>query len=148
VLALDGAWDTILYRAVGTKIAQTRRTIMRVNASGAAVDIRAITNDGAAVIDGMAVLESRVREVVRIERHRFKSASGREIVARDVRAIFLDDPVASGWSGAVVSLRDSAGVLGFVHGNASTNRDAAVCLLPRGDSPVLKVLRNQAGAPQ
>ena len=146
VLAIDGAWDSILYRTVGPEVPNTRRAIVRVDAAGAAVDISAITNGKSALIDHMAVLESRVREVVRIARHHFQSASGREIVARDVCAILLNDPVAPGWSGAAVSLRDSADVLGFVHGNASANDGAAVCLVPREDSPVLNVLRNQHGA--
>jgi hypothetical protein len=135
VLAVDPACDMVVFRTVAPVTSTAVANVIRLEECGDNVEIRAIfpTNkDGGT--PGLTVRDSRIRDVVEIERHAYRAASGRLAIARGVRALFLTDALPVGWSGAPVILRGTSDVAGFIHGNASVNGGAAVCLVPMENS--------------
>jgi hypothetical protein len=76
-------------------------------------------------------ITSKVREIVKIDRYEYRSASDAIVKTRNISAIFLDKKMPLGSSGAPVYHSDSHQILGFVHGNAAANDSLAICLDPR-----------------
>jgi hypothetical protein len=85
-------------------------------------------------------ITSRVREIVKIDRYEYRSASGAIIRTRKISAIFLDKKMPLGTSGAPVYRSDSSKILGFIHGNAAANDSLAICLDPQ---PLRAVARSE-----
>jgi len=113
--------------------------------TGAVVGIDAVFH-GCAPADGWRSRKATVRQLVLARRHQYRAASGERIAVEQVQVLFLSAPVSAGWSGAPVRLADSGAVLGFIHGNAGANGNAAVCLLARSDSPVLRLTSEASNA--
>jgi hypothetical protein len=80
---------------------------------------------------GVETITSKIREVVKIDRYEYRSASGTMVRTRNISAIFLDKKMPLGSSGAPVYHSDSENIWGFVHGNAAANDSLAICLDPR-----------------
>jgi hypothetical protein len=76
-------------------------------------------------------IDSKIREIVKIDRYEYRSAGGTMVSTRNISAIFLDEKMPLGSSGAPVYHSDSGSILGFVHGNAAANDSLAICLDPR-----------------
>jgi hypothetical protein len=143
-LVSDPAWDLILFRTGDGERPDWSVAWGRAEA-GDAVEVRAIglgREDEAA--DGFLRQRSAVREVVEVERHGYRKASGGTAVARNVGAILLADSFSPGWSGAPVFSRRTGELLGFVHGNAGANAGAAVCLVGSDDSGLWRLLQSDA----
>jgi len=76
-------------------------------------------------------ITSKIREMVKIDRYEYRSASDTIVKTRNISAIFLDKEMPLGSSGAPVYHADSDKIVGFVHGNAAANDSLAICLDPR-----------------
>ncbi|MGA8658490.1 MAG: hypothetical protein WB586_20305 [Chthoniobacterales bacterium] len=76
-------------------------------------------------------ITGKIREIVKIGRYEYRSASAAIVSTRNISAIFLDKKMPPGTSGAPVYRSDSSKILGFVHGNAAANDSLAICLDPR-----------------
>ena len=85
-------------------------------------------------------ISSRVREIVKIDRYEYRSASGTIVSTRNISAIFLNNKMPLGTSGAPVYNSDSSEILGFIHGNAAANDSLAICLDPR---PLIAAVRSE-----
>jgi hypothetical protein len=83
---------------------------------------------GAVCVESM---HGKIREIVKIDRYEYRSASGAIVSVRDISAIFLDKQMPLGSSGAPVYHAGSGKILGFVHGNAAENDSFAICLDPK-----------------
>lgn len=105
--------------------------------AGAAVGIDAVFH-GCAPDSGWRSRHATIRQQVVARQHQYRAASGERIAVQQVPVLFLSAPLSAGWSGAPVRLAASGVVLGFIHGNAGANGNAAVCLLADSDSPVLR----------
>jgi hypothetical protein len=143
VLTIDFHCDILAIRTERSRGGPEPTDVVLVEEIGIEVEVRAIVNWGGT--PALTVCRMRIRDVVCIERHTYRSASGRMAVARDVRALFLTDPFPPGWSGAPVLLLGTSHVVGFVHGNAPANEGAGVCLVPREGGVVLRCLRLHTG---
>ena len=75
--------------------------------------------------------DCKIREIVKIGRYDYRSASGAILSVRNISAIFLDKQMPLGSSGAPVYRAESGKILGFVHGNAAENDSFAICLDPK-----------------
>ena len=70
---------------------------------------------------GVQSIYSKIREIVRIDRYEYRSASGAIVSACNISAIFLDKKMPLGTSGVPVCHSDSGKIVGFVHGDAAQN---------------------------
>jgi hypothetical protein len=77
---------------------------------------------------GVETIASKIREIVKIDRYEYRSAGGAIIRTRDISALFLDQKMPMGTSGAPVYRCDSGKILGFIHGNATANDSLAISL--------------------
>ena len=76
-------------------------------------------------------IDCKMREIVKINRYEYRSASGTIISVRNISAIFLDKQMPLGSSGAPVYHSRSGRILGFVHGNAAENDSFGISLDPK-----------------
>jgi hypothetical protein len=150
-----GEPDVVLYQVGGQKAAVTKLKLMRcfpcADAATFSLDCDLPAQDslnfaeqaheGEEVIvqwltfrrGGISVeaITSTVREIVKIDQYEYRSASGAIVSTRNISAIFLNNKMPLGTSGAPVYKSDSNEILGFVHGNAAANDSLAICLDPR-----------------
>nr|WP_315250266.1 hypothetical protein [uncultured Duganella sp.] len=149
LLAIDRAADLLLLRLPAWAAGTEADALPAPAAStadflaGAMVEIDAVFH-GCAPADGWRSRRATVRRLVLARQHQYRAASGEHIAVQQVQVLFLSAPLSAGWSGAPVRLAAGGAVLGFIHGNAAANGDAAVCLLAGSDSPVLH-LASEAG---
>jgi hypothetical protein len=76
-------------------------------------------------------IHGKIREIVKIDRYEYRSASGTIIGVRNISAIFLDKKMPLGSSGAPIYHLNSGKILGFVHGNAAENDSLGISLDPK-----------------
>lgn len=76
-------------------------------------------------------LRSSLRRQVQVFKYRYPSANGETVEIRDADVYFLSHGTPPGSSGAIVRPQGRTTVIGFIHGNAYENADAAVVLDPR-----------------
>lgn len=158
LLAVDRAADLVLLRlpasATGPEAdalpappttTSTSATTAADHLASAVVAIDAVFH-GCAPADGYRSRRATVRRQVLARQHQYRAASGERIAVQQVQVLFLSAPLPAGWSGAPVRLVASGAVLGFIHGNAAANGDAAVCLLAGSDSPVLHLASETSDA--
>lgn len=152
LLAVDRAADLVLLRlpacAAGPAVdalPAPPATTTANHLAGAVVAIDAVFH-GCAPADGYRSRQATVRRQVLARQHQYRAASGERIAVQQVQVLFLSAPLSAGWSGAPVRLVASGAVLGFIHGNAAANGDAAVCLLAGSASPVLHLASEASDA--
>jgi hypothetical protein len=128
----DPASDIAVVRTALAPASEDHLTFNWNLAIGEQVQVHAIlgVNRGSGVDVLVTSRTSLIRDVVEVEFHAYRMASGAMAFLRGVRVLFLAHSFTHGWSGAPVSLRGAIGIIGFIHGNATENAGDGVCLLP------------------
>lgn len=146
-LAVDRACDTVIFQTPSCRDEEMPRRFALGARPGTAVEIHAIVAGdvvGDQTSDRLAIRSSAVRDVVEVDCYTYQAASGQTVTVLKVPVLFLSEPFPLGWSGAPVYLGGTCDLGGFLHGNASANRGAGVCLLPGPSSPLLKILESRS----
>jgi hypothetical protein len=143
VVAVDHRWDAGMFRTTLATGRDSIAPLVLVKSAGIKVEVHGIVNRPLydRPTHRLVVHESIIRDIVQVERHSYLAASGKVAIARNIRVIFLAHPFPQGWSGAPVYVKGSYDLIGFIHGNASANSGAGVCLTPHRNSRLLRTLR-------
>lgn len=144
VAAVDPPWDVIMFRMLPPSRSECSLRVPSVGRAGIAVAVHAIvdTNREDGHIDRLVVFRSTIRELLDVHCHHYRSASGRMVRLKNIRALFLAHPFPPGWSGAPVYVTRTGELAGFIHGNSPANAGDGVCLVPDAASSVVQMLNS------